>query len=142
MQIGRIKEIDTIHSLPESSNTSAASSTMQNTLKGSQLNKRFKTTILHFVLCDLTSDRKLLILWRESGLFFAPAWNFWLTSEINYCQLFSIIIYVVLGPSCGPSCSYPEVAADERVDAGDDKKGEDELEHRAEYCVPEYHNNR
>ena len=138
MQIGRIKEIGTIHSLPESSNTSAASSTMQNTLKGSQLNKRFKNTILHFVLCDLTSDRKLLILWRESGLFFAPAWNFWLTSEINYCQLFSIIIYVVLGPSC----SYPEVAADERVDAGDDKKGEDELEHRAEYCVPEYHNNR
>ena len=35
--------------------------------------------------------------------------------------------------------TYPEVAADETVDAGDDKKGDDELEHRGEYRVPKQH---
>ena len=32
--------------------------------------------------------------------------------------------------------THPEVAADENIDAGDDEEREDELEHRAEYCVP------
>ena len=40
-------------------------------------------------------------------------------------------------PTPEPSCSYPEVSADEGVDAGDDEEREDELEHRGEYRVPE-----
>jgi len=44
-------------------------------------------------------------------------------------------------PLCGRLCSYPEVSADEDVDAGDDEEGEDELEHWGKYRVPKLHNN-
>ena len=37
--------------------------------------------------------------------------------------------------NCTP-VTYPEVAADEDIDAGDDEEGENKLEHRGEYCVP------
>ena len=70
-------------------------------------------------------------------------------SDVGMCQKPVLLIGVRLShqhqhlhkPLCGRLCSYPEVSADEDVDAGDDEEGEDELEHWGKYRVPKLHNN-
>ena len=96
LQVCRLKEIDNIHCLPESWNMSAASSTMQNTLKGSQLNKRGKNTILHFVRPNLRQKvadlvKRIRFVLRTCRELLADLWNQLLSIMLTFRKTFIFV---------------------------------------------------
>ena len=62
--------------------------------------------------------------------------------QFCFCLLLGNTLYLIILPQSPftPNnfipINYPEVAADEDVDAGDDEERKEELEHGGEYCVP------